>query len=119
MSADAIARLTALVARIDSDPSNADAAGREAGDKLADEVGGDLALRWRMGVVKALMVAPPDQDAVREAYGELVDRYRDDEAALATIKPLGDEIKRRESDGSLPQTMVARSNRRKITKQGF
>jgi hypothetical protein len=116
MSADATARLTALVQSVDSDPSTLD---RDAGDKLADEVGGDLALRWRMGVVKAVMAAPPDPDAVREAYGELVDRYRDDAAALATIKPLGDEIKRRESDGSLPATMVVRSSRRKITKQGF
>ena len=116
MSADAISQLTALVQRIDEDPA---ALERETGDKLADEVGGELALRWRMGVVKALMAKPPDSDAVREAYGELVDRYRDDEAALSLIKPLGDEIKRRESDGSLPQTMVARSNRRKITKQGF
>lgn len=116
MSTDAIARLTALVQRADEEPASLD---REAGDKLAGEVGGDLALRWRMGVVKALMAAPPDPDAVREAYGELVDRYRDDETALATIRPLGDEIKRRESDGSLPSTMVARSNRRKITKQGF
>ena len=116
MSADATARLTALVQRVDEDPASLD---KDAGDKLAEEVGGDLALRWRMGVVKALMVKPPDPDAVREAYGELVDRYRDDESALAMIKPLGDEIKRRESDGSLPSTMVARSNRRKITKQGF
>ena len=116
MSADATARLTALVQSVDSDPSSLD---RAAGDALADEIGGDLALRWRMGVVKALMAAPPDPDSVREAYGELIDRYRDDEAALAMIKPLGDEIKRRESDGSLPSTMVARSNRRKITKQGF
>jgi hypothetical protein len=118
MSADATARLTALVQRADDDPSAID---RAAGDMLADEVGGELALRWRMSVVKALMLAPsePDPDAVREAYGELVDRYRDDAAALATIKPLGDEIKRRESDGSLPSTMVVRSNRRKVTKQGF
>jgi hypothetical protein len=119
MSADAISQLTALVQRIDEDPAALDEALADGGDKLADDVGGDLALRWRMGVVKALMAKPPDSDAVREAYGELVDRYRDDEAALAVIKPLGDEIKRRESDGSLPQTMVARSNRRKITKQGF
>ena len=118
MSADATARLTALVTRIDGDPS-AVAGERTAGDALALEVGGDLALRWRMGVIKALMVEPPDTDAVREAYGELIDRYRDDEAALAMIRPLGDEIKRRESEGSLPSTMVARSNRRKITKQGF
>lgn len=116
MSADATARLTALVQRVDGDPHDLD---REAGDRLADEVGGELALRWRMSVVKALMLEPPDSDAVREAYGELVDRYRDDEAALATIKPLGDEIRRRESDGSLPSTMVVRSSRRKTTKQGF
>jgi hypothetical protein len=118
MSPDATARLTALVTRIDGEPS-AVGGDRTEGDALALEVGGELALRWRMGVIKALMVEPPDPDAVREAYGELVDRYRDDEAALAVIRPLGDEIKRRESDGSLPSTMVARSNRRKITKQGF
>jgi hypothetical protein len=118
MPADATARLTALVTRIDSDPATV-VDGRADGDALAHEVGGELALRWRMGVVKALMASPPDPDAVREAYGELVDRYRDDNEALAVIRPLGDEIKRRESDGSLPSTMVARSNRRKITKQGF
>jgi len=75
MSADAIARLTSLIQSADSDPSALD---RDAGDKLADEVGGEVALRWHMGVVKALMAAPPDPDAVREAYGELVDRYRDE-----------------------------------------
>jgi hypothetical protein len=120
MSADAIARLTALVQRADDDPASIVSEGRDAGDKLAEEVGGEPALRWHMGWVKALMAAPPDPDAVREAYGELVDRYRDNEPALATIRPLGDEIKRRESDGSLPSTMVARSTRgRKTTKQGF
>ncbi len=117
MVADAETRLTALVQRIEGDPSAVDQ--REAGDQLADEIEGALALRWRMGVVRALIEAPPDPDAVREAYGELVDRYRDDAEALSTIKPLGDEIRRRESDGSLPSTMVVRSNRRKTTKQGF
>lgn len=116
MSADATARLTALVQRVDGDPHALD---REAGDRLAEDVGGELALRWRMTVVKALMAEPPDPDAVREAYGELVDRYRDDAAALAVIRPLGDEIRRRESDGSLPSTLVVRSNRRNPTKQGF
>jgi hypothetical protein len=113
---DATARLTALVQRVDSDPRALD---REIGDALADQVGGELALRWRMAVVKALMLEPPDPDAVREAYGELVDRYRDDATALATIKPLGDEIRKRESEGSLPSTLVVRSERRKTTKQGF
>lgn len=114
MSADATARLTALVQRVDGDPRALD---REVGDRLAEDVGGELALRWRIAVVKALMAEPPDPDAVREAYGELVDRYRDHAAALAVIRPLGDEIRRRESDGSLPSTLVVRSNRRKTTKQ--
>ena len=117
MVVDAEARLTALVQRIEGDPGAVEQ--RDAGDQLADEVEGSLALRWRMGVVRALIAAPPDPDAVREAYGELVDRYRDDADALATIKPLGDEIRRRESDGSLPSTLVVRSSRRKTTKQGF
>ena len=117
MVADAEARLTALVQRIEGDPNAVEQ--REAGDQLALEIEGGLALRWRMAVVRALIESPPDPDAVREAYGELVDRYRDDASALARIKPLGDEIRRRESDGSLPSTLVLRSNRRKTTKQGF
>jgi hypothetical protein len=113
VAADANARLTDLIARCEHDPASLD---REAGDALADEVGGETALAWRIAVVRALIVAPPDGDAVREAYGELVDRYRDDAASLAKIKPVGDEIRKRESDGSLPSTLVARSDRRSKTK---
>lgn len=110
MSANATARLTALAERVEADPG---ALGdREIGDRLADEVGGEAALRWRIAVVQALIAAPPDPDAVREAYGELVDRYRDDPPSLARIRPIGDEIRRRESDGSLPSTLVVRSDRR-------
>jgi hypothetical protein len=90
-----------------------DDATRETGDALAVEHGGALALRWRVAVLRALMTDPPDGDAVREAYGELVDRYRDDAVALATIKPLGDEIRKLEASGKLPSTMVARSDRRR------
>jgi hypothetical protein len=119
MVADTADRLIALAERCAADP-RALAAQRETGDALAEQVGGDVALRWRITVVRALIAAPPDPDAVREAYGELVDRYRDDAAALATIKPLGDEIRRRESDGSLPSSMVVRSERRRTpTKRGF
>lgn len=109
-------RLTALATRIESDP--AVLAERAKGDALAHEVGGELALRWRIAVIRALIAAPPDGDAVREAYGELVDRYRDDAKALAMIKPIGNEIRRRETDGSLPSTLVARAPRpRSKTKQ--
>jgi hypothetical protein len=119
MVADAEARLAALVQRIEGNPHAVDLSGREAGDQLADEVGGESALRWRIALVRSLIEAPPDPDAVREAYGELVDRYRDDADALATIKPLGDEIRRREADGTLPSTLVVRSSRRKTTKSDY
>ncbi len=113
MSGDPKARLVALIERCEADP--AALTERDQGDSLAELLGGELALRWRVTVVRALMAAPPDGDAVREAYGELVDRYREDEASLAAIKPLGDEIRRREADGSLPSVLVARSNRRAKT----
>jgi len=109
---DSAGRLNALVARCEADPAEAIAA-REAGDALAGEVGGELALRWRIALMRGVMQDPPDSDAVRELYGELVDRYRDDTASLAQIKPLGDEIRRREQDGTLPSVLVVRSDRRK------
>jgi hypothetical protein len=119
VSGDPTARLTALTARCEADPADpANLAEREVGDALADEIGDEPALRWRLAVVRALIAAPPDGDAVREAYGELVDRYRGDDASLALIRQLGEDIRRRESDGSLPRAMVARSARRSTTNQG-
>ena len=109
---DAADRLSALVDRCEGDLA-AVADVRETGDALALDVGGELALRWRLAVLRSLLAAPPDADAVREHYGELVDRYRDDPASLARIKPLGDEIRKREADGSLPRTLVVRSERKK------
>jgi hypothetical protein len=108
---DPKARLTALATRVEGDPSLLSDIDRTKGDRLAQEVNGETALRWRIAVIRALIAAPPDGDAVREAYGELVDRYRDDAKALATIKPIGDEIRRRESEGTLASAMVARTPR--------
>jgi len=128
------ARLAALAARIEADPT-ALAAVRADGDALAEAVdlndpadpgapggpggpgdpgdpGDDAALRWRVAVVRAVMAAPPDGDAVRELYGELVDRYRDQPARLARLRPLGDEIRRLEAEGTLASSLVARSDRR-------
>ena len=102
----------ALVARCEA-AGTIDDATRAKGDALAVDHGGALALRWRVLVLHALMADPPDGDAVREAYGELVDRYRDDAASLALIKPLGDEIRKLEVAGKLPSTLVARSDRRR------
>jgi hypothetical protein len=109
------ARLAALAARIEADPA-ALAAARHDGDALADEAehsDGDTALRWRIAVLRAVMSAPPDGDAVRELYGELVDRYRDQPARLAALGPLRDEIRRLEADGTLARSLVARSDRRR------
>jgi len=114
------ARLAALAARIEADPAALTEL-RDEGDALADQAEppdgaadgeAGAALRWRIAVVRAVMAAPPDGDAVRELYGELVDRYRDAPARLAELRPLGDEIRRREADGSLPRSLVARSARR-------
>lgn len=104
--------LSELVARCEADPG-AIAGSRAAGDRLAGELGGELALRWWIAVLRGVIASPPDGDAVRELYGELVDRYRDDAAALARLRPIGDEIRRLEAAGQLPSTLVARSDRRK------
>ncbi|TMQ10746.1 MAG: hypothetical protein E6J90_35915 [Deltaproteobacteria bacterium] len=104
-------RLVALAAAIEADPA-ALAGVRQDGDALAERIDDDAALRWRIAVVRAVMAAPPDGDAVRELYGELVDRYREQPARLAQLRPLGEEIRRREADGTLPRALVARSDRR-------
>jgi hypothetical protein len=85
---------------------------RAKGDALAIEIEGDLAFDWRVLVVRSVMASPPDGDAVRELYGEIVDRYRDDPKKLASLRPLGDEIRKLESEGTLPSVLVARSDRR-------
>jgi hypothetical protein len=110
MTADA--RLVVLAARIEDDPG---ALGelRGEGDSLAEQDGdGDAALRWRIAVIRAVIAAPPDGDAVRELYGELVDRYRDQPARMAALRSLGDDIRRLEADGTLASSLVARSDRR-------
>jgi hypothetical protein len=70
-------------------------------------------LQARCDELRSLMSAPPDDDAVRELYCELVDRYRDDAEALAILKPIGEEIRKLEATGALPSTLVARSDRRR------
>lgn len=111
-SRDATSRLAALVERSVRDPSSV-LADRAVGDALAIDVGGDLAFAWRVAVVRAAMTNPPDDDAVRELYGEIVDRYRDDPTRLAALRPLGEEIRKLEADGTLPSTLVVRSDRRR------
>jgi len=112
VSQDAATRLTALVAGAQADLASVTEL-RADGDALAIEVGGDLALRWGICVIRSLIADPPDGDAVREAYGELIDRHRENAGHLAQLRALGDEIRKLEADGVLPSAMVARSDRRK------
>ena len=70
-------------------------------------------LEQDLAALRALLAAPPEDDSVRELYGELLDRYRDDPDSIARLKPLGDEIRRLEAEGVLSSTLVARSDRRK------
>jgi len=107
----ATTKLAAIVDRGRADLA-AVAVERSTGDALALEVEGDLAFDWRVLVLRSVMSAPPDGDAVREVYGEIVDRYRSDPKRLAELRPLGDEIRRLEADGALPSALVARSDRR-------
>ena len=72
-----------------------------------------MALEQDLAALRALLASPPEDDSVRELYGELVDRYRDDASALAQLKAFGDEIRRLEAEGRLPSTLVVRSDRRK------
>jgi hypothetical protein len=66
-----------------------------------------------LAALRSLLESPPEDDSIRELYGELVDGYRDDPASLAQLRPLGDEIRRLEAEGLLPSTLVVRSDRRK------
>lgn len=111
MSRDVASKLAALVERCAVDPATI-AASRAEGDALAIEAGGAVALAWRVAVLRHVMAHPDDDDAVRELYGELCDRYRDDPEGLKTLKPLGEEIRQLEAEGKLPSTLVARSDRR-------
>ena len=72
-----------------------------------------MALEQDIAALRALLDEPPDDDSVRELYGELVDRYRDDDASLALLRPIGDQIRKLEAEGRLPSTLVVRSPRRR------
>ncbi len=71
----------------------------------------DARLETDLAALRALLASPPEDDTVRELYGELVDRYRDDADALAKVKAFGDQIRKLEAEGRLPSTLVVRSPR--------
>jgi hypothetical protein len=88
------------------------AAARSRASELAAAVGGELELRWAIVDLRAALAAPPDDDSIRERYGELVDRHRDHPDRLERLRALGDEIRRLEDAGVLPSALVVRAPRR-------
>jgi len=70
------------------------------------------ALRAAIAELRAALADPPDDDSIRERYGALIDAHRDDAAAMALLRPLGDEIRAAETDGRLRSSLVVRSPRR-------
>jgi hypothetical protein len=105
------ATLEDLVSACEGDLGGVPAA-RSTAAGLAAEVGGELALRWEIVELRAAMASPPDDDTIRERYGELVDRHRDAPAHLARLRALGDEIRALEEAGVLPSSLVVRAPRK-------
>jgi hypothetical protein len=69
------------------------------------------ALDQAIGELRAALAAPPEDDTIRERYGELVDRHRDDPEAMEQLRALGDEIRALEDAGVLPSALVIRAPR--------
>jgi hypothetical protein len=69
------------------------------------------ALEQAIGELRAALAAPPEDDSIRERYGELVDRHRDDPEAMEQLRTLGDEIRTLEDAGVLPSALVIRAPR--------
>ena len=107
-------RLEASIAAVADDPTRVRALDDEA-SALATTVGGDLAFRWEIVRLHALLQAPQDAapDEIRERYGELVERHGMDPSKMKDLTPLGARIRELEGEETLPRSMVVRSSRLK------
>jgi hypothetical protein len=65
--------------------------------------------------LRAMLARPSDfaDDAAREHYSSMLDRYGDDAARLARLREVAVELHRLEQEGVLPRSMVVRSKRRR------
>jgi hypothetical protein len=80
--------------------------------ELPERVGGEALFRWQLVELRAVLDHVPDDDEwVRERYSELLDAYRDQPERLLRLYPIGEEIRRLESEGTLPRAIVLRSPR--------
>jgi hypothetical protein len=91
----------------------------EFGDELYEvtrELGGVAWLDYRVACLRAALAAGPgplpDDDEIRELYGELCDDHADDAEALARIREVGRQIDDAVARGDLPRAMVRRRPRR-------
>jgi hypothetical protein len=82
----------------------------------ARSLGGDLLFRWQVHHLRWFLVAAGEHvesgEEAREIYGALIDEYESEEARLAVLRPIGEEIQRLEAAGDLPRAMVVRRRRR-------
>jgi hypothetical protein len=78
-------------------------------EEIAEQVGGESLFRWQLAALRAALAEVPDDDEwIRERYSELLDMYRDQPERLLRLYPIGEEIRRLESEGALPRAMVVR-----------
>jgi hypothetical protein len=83
----------------------------DVGD-LPERLGGDALFRWQLAHLRAVLDHVPDDDEwVRERYSELLDAYRDQPDRLVQLYPIGEQIRRLESEGALPRAIVLRTPR--------
>jgi hypothetical protein len=112
--AEAMAGYLAVFAR---DPGLLVELGAEL-EPVAAELGGEVWLEFRLLGLRAGLEGAPrepceidDADWVREAYGELLEEYRDDPMRLARIRAVGRLIGAAEARGDLPRSLVRRAPR--------
>jgi hypothetical protein len=108
---------TALAARVDRAEAGDAAAGRGLWRVITDwsELAQPLRFRLERGQLAYVLEHAADfpDDAARELYSELVERYRGDAAPMAELRTLGRRLQALEDAGALPRVMVVRSRRRR------
>lgn len=102
--------LAELLDRCEQDPTLVAAVPPAVAQSLREE--GNMRLRWQIVELRAQVArATADDDRIRERYSELLDEHRSEPGALASLRPVGEEIRRLEEQGLLPNTLVARPPR--------
>lgn len=109
---DLPAQLEALITQCEHDAA-AIAHVAQRGNELAVSVGGELGFRWHIVYLRWLIAHPPDDDTVRETYGELLDLHRNQPERITILRKIGEHIRFLEDSGALPAVMVARTPRPK------